>query len=65
MFKWPIIALLALFKMGIFGAAQGWGGQKGPLPKICHTYPTVMKLGTIIPYPKKIQKIYESRDTLF
>ena len=35
---------------------------KAPLFKICHTYPTMMKLGTVIPYPKKIQKIYESRD---
>ena len=43
---------------------EGGSGQKGhPLPKICHTYPTMMKLGTVIPYPKKIQKIYESRDT--
>ena len=54
--------------MGFFGAAHGWGGQKGlpsvpPLPKICHTYPTMMKLGTVITYLKKIQKIYESRDT--
>ena len=38
------------------------GGKKGPLPKICHTYPSMMKLGTVIPYPKKIKKIYESRD---
>ena len=53
--------------MGFFGAAHGWGewggDKKAPLPKICHTYPTMMKLGTVIPYPKKIQKIYESRDT--
>ena len=50
--------------MGFFGAAHGWGGGKNAsLPKICHTYPTVMKLGTVLPYPKKIQKIYESRDT--
>ena len=49
--------------MGIFGAAHGWVGQERPLPKICHTYPTVMKLGTVIPYLKKIQKIFESRDT--
>ena len=50
--------------MGFFGAAHGWsgGGKKPPLPKICHTYPTMMKLGTVIPYPKEIQKIYESRD---
>ena len=27
-----------------------------PLSKICHTYRTIMKLGTIIPYLKKIQK---------
>ena len=41
------------------------GGKKAPpLPKICHRYPTMMKLGTVIPYLKKIQKIYESRDTL-
>ena len=45
-----------LFRMGFFGAAHGWGAVKAPLPKICHTYPTVMKLGTVIPYPKKIQK---------
>ena len=38
----------------------GGGGQKGSLPKICHTYPTMIKLGTIIAYPKKIQKLYES-----
>ena len=45
--------------MGIFGAAHGWGvgGGGGPLPKVCHTYPTIMKLGTVIPYLKEIQKI--------
>ena len=42
----------------------GGDGAKGsPLPKICHTYPAMMKLGTVIPYLKEIQKIYESRDT--
>ena len=42
----------------------GWGGgKKVSLPKIYHTYPTMMKLGTLIPYLKKIQKIYKSRDT--
>ena len=55
--------MLTLFRMGFFGAPHGWGGKKVPLPKTCHTYPTMMKLGTVIPYPKKIQKIYESRDT--
>ena len=38
-------------------------GQKGPFPKICHTYPQLMKLGTVILYLKKIKKkIYELRD---
>ena len=31
--------------------------------KICHTYALIMKLGRIIPYLKKIQKKYKSRDT--
>ena len=42
---------------------RGEGGKKAPLPKICHTYPTITKLGKIIPYLKRIQKIYESSDT--
>ena len=46
---------LTPFRMGFFRAAHGWA-----LPKICHTYPTMMKLGSVIPYPKKVQKIYES-----
>ena len=56
---------LTLFRMGIFGAALGWGGgaKRPPLPKICHTYPTMMKLGIVISYLKKIQKICESHDT--
>ena len=32
------------------------GGQKSPLPKICHTYHKMVKLGTVIPYLKKIKK---------
>ena len=54
----PISHVLTLFRIGFFRAAQGWGreggGQKGPLPKICHKYPTMMKFGTVIPYLKKI-----------
>ena len=45
--------------MGIFGAAHGWLGRvaKRPaVPKIDHIYPTMTKLGTIIPYLKRIQK---------
>ena len=47
--------------MGIFGAAHRWKGQKGPpsVPKICDTYPTTMKIGTVISYLRIIQKIYE------
>ena len=44
-------------------AGRGVGGKKAPLPKICHRYPTMMKIGTVIPYLKNIQNIYESRDT--
>ena len=43
--------------MGFSGAAHGWGG--GGEQKAL----TMMKLGTVIPYPKKIEKIYESCDT--
>ena len=33
------------------------GGLKGPsLPKMCYTYPTMIKLGTITPHLKKIKK---------
>ena len=35
----------------------------GGLLKIGHTYPTMMKLGTDIPYLRKIQKMHKSRDT--
>ena len=58
---------LTLFTMGFFGAAHGRGGgpppKRPPLPKICHRYSTMMKLGTVIPFLKKIQKTYKSRDT--
>ena len=51
--------------MGFFGAAHGLGGvgPKDPLLKICHKHPTMMKLGTVIPYVKKILKLYKSHDT--
>ena len=57
--------MLNLFRMGFFGAAYGWGGgaKRPPLPKICCTYPTMMKLVTVIPYLKEIQKLYGSRET--
>ena len=55
---------LILFRMAIFGTAhksQGRGGwevgcQKDPLPKICHTYPAMIKLGSYN-LPKEGSKI--------
>ena len=55
---------LDLFRMGFFRAAHGWVPKRPSLLKICRTYPTMMKLGTVIPYLKKIQKLYETRDAL-
>ena len=50
---------------GIFWGCSRIGvGQKGLLPKIYHTYPTMINLVKVIPYLKKNQKIYEPRDTL-
>ena len=49
--------------MGLFGAAHGWRGEKAGSPNTHHAYPTMLKLATIIPYLKKIQKIYKERDT--
>ena len=49
--------------MDLFVAAHGWGAKKPHLPKTCHAYSTLMKLGILISYLKKVQKIYESRDT--
>ena len=50
---------------GLFRGCSRLGGgcKKDPLPKICHTYAAMLKLGTVIPYLKKIQKLYESWDT--
>ena len=46
---------------GLFrGCSRMGGGKEAPLPKICHTYPAIMKISTVLPYLKKIQKIYES-----
>ena len=33
------------------------------VPKICDTYPTMMKLSTAIPYLTEIQNIHKSRET--
>ena len=44
---------------------EGGGGHKGPIPKFCHTYLRMTKLDTVIPYLKKIQKIYLNHVTHF
>ena len=51
--------------MSFFKAAHRWGGgpKRPPLPKICNTHPTMVKLGAVMPYLRKIQNIYESRGT--
>ena len=52
--------------MGFFGAVHGLGGGGGrglPSSLKSATYPTMMKLGTVIPYLRKIKKVYKSRDT--
>ena len=40
--------------MSLFEADHGWPSKRSPRPKICHTYPTMKILGTVIPYVKKI-----------
>ena len=57
------IRALTLFTANRWGGGGGGGGQNSPFPKTCHTYPTKIKLGIIIPYLKKTQNIYESRNT--
>ena len=51
--------LLTPFRMVLFRAAHGWGEgvQKSSLREICHAYPTIIKLLTVIPViPKEDQK---------
>ena len=56
------IFVLTIFKMGLFGLLTDQGA-KMPTSIKSHTYPKMMKLGTVIPYLTKIQNIYKSRDT--
>ena len=63
-FDWFKKSFLNPIQDGLFrGCSRIRGAFWPPVPKICHTYPTMMKLGTVIPYLRKIQKIYKSRDT--
>ena len=43
---------LALFRWAFSGLLTGGGGgaKRVPLHKICHTYLTMMKFDTVIPY---------------
>ena len=53
-------------QVGSFWGCSRIGVRKCPpplMPKICLTYPTMMKLSMVIPCLKKIQNIYKSRDT--
>ena len=49
---------------GVGKKLEGGGGQKGNPTLKTDTYPTMMKLATVLLYLKKIQKIYKSCDTL-
>ena len=51
--------IVTLFRMEFFWSTHGseGGGKKTTLLKIYHTYLTMIKLGTVIPNRKKIQKI--------
>ena len=55
---------LTIFRMGFFGAANGWGEEKKvPRSKICQACPKIMNLWwTLLFYPKKIRKICKSGD---
>ena len=51
--------VLTPFRMGLFGDAYRFRGAKRPLPplpRICQTYPRMLKLGTVVSYLKKIEK---------
>ena len=50
---------------GPFRHCSRMGIKKEPLPKICHTYPTTIKLGTVLPDLKKIQNLHKLRDAPF
>ena len=47
---------------------RGWGAgckKALPVPKICHTYPAMLKLGTVIPYLKKIKNTKEGQKNIW
>ena len=52
-----VAVILTAFRMGFFrtaaGGGGGWGGAKRPPFLKSATHPTMIKLVTVIPYPKK------------
>ena len=63
--RYEVQEVLILFWMDFSGLlTDKRRGEKISLPKICYIYFTMIKLGTVIPYLKKIQKVYESYETL-
>ena len=58
-FSW----IFNLIQDGLFRSCSKLGSKKVLFSKICHTYPTIMKLGTAVRYLKRIHKIYKSRET--
>ena len=59
LFRWAFSGLLT----DVCGGGGVVRKAPPPLPKICHIYPTMMKLGTVIPYLTNIKKIYEPPNT--
>ena len=45
-----------------WGCSRLGVGKMAPLHNICHAYFKMVNIGTVMPYLKKIQKIYKSRD---
>ena len=63
--NWYFFFPFKSIQYGLFwGCSRMRRAKRSPLPKNCQIYPTMMKLDTVVPYLKKIQKIYKSRDTL-
>ena len=52
--------------MELFGTTRGMegggGAKRALLPNICHTYPTVMKLGTVIVHVNHVTNPFISAD---
>ena len=63
--RYTILTLLAMGPFFSGSSLIGGRPKRLPLPNICLTYPAMMTLGRVIPYPKKIQKVYKSLNRPF